>query len=104
MESKDKPIYTIGIWTTKPGNEAAFISVWADFAQWMSKHTSGAGKGYLLQDAQNPSKFVSMGGWDDTGSIQTWRDSEEFKTFAGKAMMLCQHFEPNMMNVVASSD
>ena len=100
----NKPIQTVGIWTIKPGQEAAFIGAWSDFAQWMTKNTPGLGKGYLLQDAQNPSRFISTGAWDSVQAVQMWRESEAFQGFVGKAMPLCDDFQPGLLNVVATSE
>src|SRR5437868_5401758 len=96
MENKNQqlPIYTLGIWVIKPGKEAAFIDEWTSFAHWMKEYTPGVGQGKLLQDAQNPSRFISMGPWEDMKSIQAWRESEEFKAFVGKAQALCDDFQP----------
>ena len=40
MENHNPPqeIYTLGIWTIKPGKKKEFIAEWALFANWASKH------------------------------------------------------------------
>jgi heme-degrading monooxygenase HmoA len=103
METKNPSVYTLGTWTIKAGKESTFVSLWTSFAQWMNEHTSGLGKGHLLQDAQNPAKFISIGSWDDVQSIQAWRDSDAFRKFVGDAMPLCDDFQPNTLNLVADS-
>jgi heme-degrading monooxygenase HmoA len=102
IESKD--IYTLGIWTVKPGKEQEFIKEWTSFASWTSKNFSGAGKAYLLKDEKNNLRFVSFGPWDDEVIIKAWRDEREFNAFVEKMKTLCDHFEPNTLKVVSASD
>ena len=56
-------VYTLGIWTVKQGNEAAFIRTGTDFAQWTSMNQKGAQIAVLVQDTENPQKFISFGQW-----------------------------------------
>jgi heme-degrading monooxygenase HmoA len=105
MENKDsKSIYTLGIWVVKSGNETAFINEWTSFANWTSKNISGAGKGYLLQDKNNPIRFISFGPWDNEKSIENWRNRNEFEDFVSKVKVLCDDFQPNTLKVVSKSN
>ena len=105
MEDHNQPkeIYTLGIWTIKPGKENDFIKEWTSFAHWMSKHLSGARKGHLLQDEKNPLRFISFGPWENEDEMQKWRDSKEFKEFIAKVIELCDDFQPNTLKVVSAS-
>jgi heme-degrading monooxygenase HmoA len=98
-----KDIYTLGIWTVKPGHEQEFIRTWTEFANWTDKNISGPGKAYLLQDEKNPLRFISFGPWDHEKSIQGWRESVEFKNFSAKIRDLCDDFQPNTLKVVSTS-
>ena len=99
----EKDIYTLGNWTVKPGKQTEFIKVWSEFAQWTEKNVSGPGRAYLLQDANDPQKFISFGPWDNEKSIQQWRETDEFKSFVAQVKELCDNFQPNTLKVVASS-
>lgn len=104
MKNNDtKDIYTLGIWTVKPGNEAEFIKEWTEFANWTDKNISGPGKAYLLQDEKNKLRFISFGPWDNEKSIQEWRESNKFKSFVTKVKDLCDDFQPNTLNVVSAT-
>jgi heme-degrading monooxygenase HmoA len=92
--------YTLGIWTVKAGNESEFIKKWSTFANWTSRTNPGIGKAYLLQDTENPSKFISYGTWDYVNTIKRWRESNEFKDFVSNARKLCDEFQPHTMKVV----
>ncbi len=52
-------VYTLGIWTVKQGNEAAFIRTWDDFAQWTSMNQKGAQIAVLVQDTQKIPRNLS---------------------------------------------
>jgi heme-degrading monooxygenase HmoA len=99
-----KEIYTLGIWSVKSGDEPEFIRAWTEFAHWTSEHIEGCGKGYLLQDETNASRFISYGPWADENAIQKWRDSQEFKDFVSKVRILCDDFQPNTLKLVATSE
>jgi heme-degrading monooxygenase HmoA len=104
MGKENKEIYTVGIWTVKPGKETEFIREWTAFAKWTGENISGSGKGYLLEDQNNSLRFISFGPWDNENIIQKWRNSDEFKSFASKAKTLCDDFQPNTLEVVSTSD
>ncbi len=94
-------LYTLGIWSVKPGNERAFIDAWQSFADWTCKHQSGAVHAVLLQDTEQPQRFISYGPWNDEKSIKEWRQRTEFQEFLKRARALCDNIEPLMMQSVA---
>jgi heme-degrading monooxygenase HmoA len=100
----NKPPYTVGLWTVKPGKEKQFIAEWEAFARWTSANQPGAETGYLLQDSRSTEKFISFGPWRDEDAINGWRESREFKEFASKARELCSEFQPRSMVLVAASE
>ena len=102
MEQMRQP-YTLGIWNVKPGNEQAFIALWKSLAVWTEEHFSGGGGASLLQDASDRQLFISFGTWKDADTINAWRATAEFLSFAATARMLCEKMEPHSMHLVASS-
>lgn len=102
--TKHREIYTLGIWTVKPGKEAQFISEWTAFAERTAKNYPGAGKPYLLQDEHEPLRFISFGPWDNKETIRQWRESAEFRAFADKVKDLCDKFEPNTLKLVSTTN
>jgi heme-degrading monooxygenase HmoA len=98
-----KDLYTLGVWTVKPGNEAEFINEWTRFANWTAGNIQGTGKAYLLRDEKDSSRFISFGPWKDEATIKGWRESVEFKSFVVKAKALCLGFEPNTLKVAATT-
>jgi heme-degrading monooxygenase HmoA len=97
-------VYTLGIWTVKPGNEAVFIKTWNDFAQWTSMNQKGAQIAVLVQDAEDSQKFISFGPWQDKEAALQWRNTMEFKRTFGKFREICSEIQPHTILAVASTD
>ena len=100
--AKTGTVYTLGIWTVKSGNEGVFIKTWDDFARWTSKNQKGAQTAILVQDEDNPRKFISFGPWQDRDAAMQWRNTPEFKQAFGKFRELCSEIQPHTMQCVAS--
>ena len=49
----------------------------------------------LIQDRQDPHRFISFGAWDDWASADEWRASEAFADRMGACRELCEDFRPN---------
>lgn len=93
-------LYALGLWTAKPGNEDAFRDAWAAFARWTSANAPGSGEAYLLQDVDNPRRFISFGPWADAESVAAWRQRPEFKAFFIQAKALCEEIQPRTLKAV----
>ena len=101
--NKSGQIYTLGMWLVKPGLESEFITTWETFARWTAESLSlpddlGA---HLLQDLENPRRFISFGPWKDIQTVQAWRGLPEFMAFFSKARELCEKIEPSTLKQVA---
>jgi len=99
MEERDQ-LYTVGVWTAKPGKEADFVRAWDEFAQWTSAHQAGAADARLLQDIAHPQRFLSFGPWENAERIDSWRAAPEFRAFATAARELCEEFQPGTFKLV----
>jgi heme-degrading monooxygenase HmoA len=96
-------IYSLGTWTVKPGNETAFAEAWGVFARWTAMNQKGAQTAVLVQDLENPRRFISFGPWEDTDAIKQWRNTPEFKKAFETFRDLCSEIQPHTMRVVESS-
>lgn len=94
-------LWTLGIWTAKPGQEQAFREAWTGFAQWTAQHHPAASRAWLLQDAQQPQRFISFGPWESAEAVDAWRSSPEFKDFVARVRELCDGFEPQTLRLAA---
>lgn len=86
--------FSAGIWLVKPGKENDFIAAWGEFAKWTFNHNLGSPEVYLLQDLQQPRRFISCGPWESIQKIEAWRQLPEFKEFFAKAKEMCDEITP----------
>jgi heme-degrading monooxygenase HmoA len=100
MEDHDA-IFAAGIWDVRPGNEKAFIEAWKEFSAWTALRQKGSGYGNLLQDMDNPSRFISFGPWDDLESVKAWRQQPEFRKAIIRFTELCDRITPGTFRLVA---
>ncbi|MGB2868237.1 MAG: antibiotic biosynthesis monooxygenase family protein [Bacteroidota bacterium] len=91
------------MWTVKHGKEKALIAEWTRFAQWTAKSYPGAGTATLLQDSDNPRRFISFGQWENSATIKAWRERPEFKESVSRIRELCEDFQPQSLVAVATS-
>ncbi len=85
----------------KKGKEKEFIDAWTEMAQ-LAIDKFDNGNGQLMQDAEHPSKFVSVGRWSNEKAIQNWRQSDEFKKIFSRIMpMLTEPGQPQLMKIVS---
>lgn len=94
-------LYTSGTWVVKEGNERAFIEAWRDLAEWTGREMSGTTWVKLLQDDDNPRRFLSVGPWDSAQALEAWRASEGFRDRVGRMRQLLESFEPHTLHAVA---
>jgi quinol monooxygenase YgiN len=99
MDDKNQR-FSVGIWLVKSGREDDFVAAWGDFAKQVFNQNLGAGEVYLLQDIQQPRRFISSGSWDSIQEIGAWRQLPEFKQFFVKAKELCDEITPLTMKPI----
>lgn len=92
--------FSVGIWLVKPGKEEDFIAAWGGFAKRVFDQNLGAGEVYLLQDLQQPRRFISSGPWDSIQKIEEWRNLPEFKEFFTRAKEICDEITPLTMKPI----
>ncbi|MGZ5282744.1 MAG: putative quinol monooxygenase [Bacteroidia bacterium] len=101
MENSQKT-YTVGTWHVKPGKEEEFIKHWTEFASWVSEKVNDTGSGRLLQDTEDPTKFISVGTWQDDQKVQEMRSTDEFKTFSSKTQdFVTEYSLPKIMKLAS---
>jgi heme-degrading monooxygenase HmoA len=99
MENSDQA-FTTGIWNVKKGKEQEFISEWTRFAE--TSNESDGVTARLLQDKDNPQRFISVGIWGGEDVIQKWRDRPETKAALQRLTELLEEpSKPKVMKEVA---
>lgn len=86
--------YSVGIWIIKPGREQDFISTWTDLVEWAIDHGMGAIWGTLVQDIDEPRRFISFGPWESMDRIKAWRDDPKYKEFMMRMRAFCETGQP----------
>lgn len=87
-------LYTCGIWTVVPGCEEDFLAAWSELAEWTAANVPGAGWATLVQQEEQPNRFVTFGVWETPEAIEAWRASEGFQERVGRLRALLEGFEP----------
>ena len=93
-------IYTMGIWTVKPGREDQFVAASRTMAEATIAEFPAA-HGRLLRDVGNPSRFVSFGPWESLEEVDAWRASVPFKEGVARIREFIEAFEPGTYEVSA---
>jgi heme-degrading monooxygenase HmoA len=86
--------FTCGIWTVRDGSEEEFVARWTALVN-SSAALPGAESFLLIQDRQDPHRFISFGAWDAWTSVDRWRSSEAFGDAMRVCRELCEDFRPN---------
>ena len=86
--------YTFGVWIVRPGREHDFVAGWRELAEWTAANSPGAGISRLLQDEDQPTRFISIGPWDDKDAIAAWRSRLGYQERIAKLRDLLETFTP----------
>lgn len=92
-------VYTLGIWTVKPGREDEFVTAWRDMATRTEADFPGA-SAVLLRDRDLSNRFISTGPWSSMEQVAAWRESAAFRDGVGRIRELVESFEPHTMDPV----
>jgi heme-degrading monooxygenase HmoA len=84
--------YTCGIWTVRDGSEEEFVTRWTALVSSADAWPGAAFR--LIQDRQDPHRFISFGAWDDWASADGWRASDAFRDRMSGCRELCEDFRP----------
>ena len=95
-------LYTVGIWTVKPGREDEFVAAWNEIAARTLEEFPDA-RGTLLRHRDQPGRFVSFGPWQSLDQIAAWRASPAFQQGLRDMGDLLDAFEPGTFELVTSA-
>jgi heme-degrading monooxygenase HmoA len=85
--SKEKHVndtYTCSIWTIPQGREEDFVSAFQQFADSASE--LGAAEGLILQDVDDPTRFIVIRRWVSAQAVQHWQQDSGRRQSAGAAL------------------
>jgi heme-degrading monooxygenase HmoA len=78
----------------RDGSEEEFVTRWTALVS-SADAVPGAESFILIQDRQDPHRFISFGAWDDWTTADGWRASEAFVSAMSACRELCEDFRPN---------
>jgi heme-degrading monooxygenase HmoA len=81
--------YSSANWLVKEGSADEFVSRWTAFVEWSFKNAPGLESGLLVQDSDNPRRFLSLGAWDTAEAMQAWRQMPVFQELFEGCRELC---------------
>ncbi len=84
--------FTSGDWMVTEGSEKDFVSAWTEFVAWSVDTHDGFASAMLMQQDANPRHFISVGTWNDPGSVAQWRSDPEFPERLGRVRAHCEDF------------
>lgn len=94
-------VYTVGVWTVKPGKEDEFVAAWQEMAVATREEYPGR-SAVLLRDRRTPNLFIGSGPWASMEEIEEWRmRSPAFARFISHVRELIESFTPHTMDPVA---
>lgn len=93
--------YTHTTWRVKHGSEAEFARRWGEWAEW-SRRQGLVKDALLLQDTDDPRRFVSFGPWESVAAIAGWRALPGYQERVERLLQVVDGFEPRTLEVVAT--
>jgi len=94
--------YSSGEWSVQAGSEEEFIERWTTFIEWSLDNAPGAESFVLVQNMEVPSKFLSLGAWENQDAQEAWRGMPRMQELFGQCRELCEEFEFNPYTLAAS--
>jgi heme-degrading monooxygenase HmoA len=92
-------VYTLGVWTVKPGREDDFVAAWDALGQWTLERDYET-HGTLIRDRDNPQRFISFGPWRSAEEVERWRQDPGFAERFARVNDALDGFEPGTYDVV----
>ena len=86
--------YSFGIYTVKQGKEKEFIDTWNKFVDWsLGQYKVASTPVRLVQDQDNPRRFIAFAEWINHNDLQSWMQKPEFNEYLNKFRELCDDVE-----------
>jgi heme-degrading monooxygenase HmoA len=76
--------YTCSIWIVPAGQEDDFAPAFQQFADGATE--LGAAEGFILQDMDDPTRFIVVRRWDNPDALTRWQEDSSRRQQAGSAL------------------
>jgi heme-degrading monooxygenase HmoA len=77
--------YTCSVWTVPDGRHDEFIAAFKRFAS--AADEIGAREGFILQDEDDPARFIIVRRWESAEAVQRRRQDDRRRHEAGEALV-----------------
>ena len=94
--------FRLGIWAVKPEKRAEFIDAWYTSNEWLSQRLPNERGAVLLEDTDDPTRFVSYAPISDPEVVIELMSVTEFQALWAEVMQFCDDVTPHNMRVVSS--
>lgn len=98
-----KQQFRLGIWAVKPEKREKFIEAWQTSGDWLSQRLPNERGAVLLEDTNDPGKFISYAPISQPEIANKVMSGSEFQELWGAVMQLCDGVEPHSMRVVGAA-
>jgi hypothetical protein len=95
-------LFRLGLWKVKPENSAAFVAAWQAAAEWLEHNLPGERGAVLLEDINDPGRFISYAPISDFAKVEEMMAGAEFQKLMSKVMALCEDVKPHRMRAVGA--
>jgi len=95
--------YRSGSWIVRSGKIGEFIKAWQTSVEWLvEKHPDGwNGEAFLLQDTENPHKFISFAWSTMPEKTEELLAGTEFQALMAAMQELCEEIQPHRTQIVS---
>lgn len=91
--------FTAADWVIHDGRQDEFVRAWTGFVEWSLEGESGALGGMLLQDASDPTRFVSIGPWTSSEAARSFFTDPGLEERSRPFRELAERFEPRFLDL-----
>jgi hypothetical protein len=94
--------FRLGIWSVKPEKRAKFIEAWQTSTDWLSQRLPNERGAVLLEDTNDPDRFISFAPITDPEGANELMSGSEFQELWARVLHYCDDVKPHSMRVVGS--
>jgi heme-degrading monooxygenase HmoA len=76
--------YTCSVWTVPDGRDDEFVTAFKRFAA--AADEIGAREGFILQDEDDPARFIVVRRWESAEAVQRWQQDDQRRDEPGAAL------------------
>ena len=95
-------VWTVDVWTAKPGDEDAFASTWREFLGWTVREFDGVlGGTRIFRGTNRPDQFFSPIHWSKIEAITAWQSDPRTQPWLRRLRELAVDETLHIMETVA---